>query len=123
MFLTAFVAITAIPCGVLLMVQPDGHLLRLSSNLISQSFLHNYFVPGLTLAFFVGGINLFATFKLWKKHYRGPFWAGAGGLMIIAFEVVQISVIQTYNWLQLVYLLIGFFIVLMALQIKHKELI
>lgn len=123
MFLTAFVAITAIPCGIMLMIQPDGHLLQLNSNLISQSFLHNYLVPGIALTFFVGCINLYAAFKLWKKHYRGAFWAGAGGLMIIAFEVVQISVIQTYDWLQFVYLLLGFFIVLMALQVKHKELI
>ena len=123
MFLTGFVAITAIPCGIMLMIQPDGHLLQLNINLINQSFLHNYLVPGIALTFFVGLVNLYAAFKLWKKHYRAAFWSGAGGLMIIAFEVVQITVIQTYNWLQLVYLLLGFFIVLMALQIKHKELI
>lgn len=120
---TGFVAITAIPCGILLMIQPDGHLLQLNLNLVSQSIFHNYFLPGLALAIPVGAVNFYATMLNWKKHYRAPFWSGIGGLMIIVFEVVEIMVIQSYNWMQILYLLLGFFIVLMALQIKHRELI
>lgn len=123
MILTGFVAITAIPCGLMMMIKPDGSLIQLDINLINQTFLKNFFVPGLVLTLFAGGVNLIAFIKLWKNDLKCLFWAGAGGIMIILFEIVQISVIKTFYWLQLVYLLCGFFTLLMALQLKHKELI
>ncbi|MFT3843799.1 MAG: hypothetical protein QM725_02005 [Lacibacter sp.] len=123
MILAAFIVITAVPCGLMMMIKPDGSLLQLDINLISHSFLRNYFVPGVALTFFAGGINLLALWMLWKNKKHGLFCSIAGGLMMIAFEVVQIAVIQTFSWLQLVYLLCGFFMVLIALQLKHKELI
>lgn len=121
--IVAFVAVTAIPCGVMMMMRPDGSLLQLDLQLISHSIFHNYFVPGLALTFFAGGISLFAAIQLFRKRKNALNWVITGGLMIVAFEVVQILVIQTYSWLQTVYLLCGFFMILIALQLKHKELI
>lgn len=123
LILAAFVAFTAIPCGIMMMIQPDGSLLQLELQLIRQSVFHNYFVPGIALTFFVGGVNLVAVIQLFRKKQNGLAWAIAGGLMIVAFEIVQLLVIQTYSWLQTVYLVCGFFMVLIALQLKHKELI
>lgn len=123
MLSTGFVAVTAIPCGLLMMIKPDGSLLQLELNLLSRSLFPDYFVPGIALAFFAGGVNLVALIKLWKRKTNAMNWAVSGGLMIIVFEIVQISSIRIFDWLQLLYLLIGFCIVLMSLQIKHKELI
>jgi hypothetical protein len=123
MILAAFIVITAVPCGLMMMIKPDGSLLQLDINLINHSFLRNYFVPGLALTFFAGGANLVAFLKLWKKNKQALLWAIAGGIMMMAFEVVQVAVIQTFSWLQLVYMLCGFFMLLIALQLKHKELI
>lgn len=123
MILAAFIVITAVPCGLMMMIKPDGSLLGLDINLVNHSFLRNFFIPGFALALFAGGINLTAFLKIWKKQKNALLWSIAGGLTMIVFEVVQIAVIQTFSWLQLVYLLCGFFMVLIALQLKHKELI
>lgn len=64
-----------------------------------------------------------AFLKIWKKQKNALLWCIAGGLMMMAFEIVQVAVIQTFSWLQLVYMLCGFFMLLIALQLKHKELI
>ena len=121
--IVAFVAVTAIPCGMMMMIKPDGSLLQLDMQLIRYSMFPNYFVPGFALTFFAGGINLVAAIRLFRNRKTALNWVITGGLMIVAFEVVQILVIQTYSWLQTVYLLCGFFMILIALQLKHKELI
>ncbi|NCU03866.1 MAG: hypothetical protein GXC73_07755 [Chitinophagaceae bacterium] len=121
--IVAFVAVTAIPCGIMMMIKPDGSLLQLDMQLIRHSTFPNYFVPGFALTFLAGGVNLVAVLQLFRKKQKALNWAIAGGLMIVAFEVVQILVIQTYSWFQTVYLLCGFFMILIALQLKHKELI
>lgn len=123
LIIVAFVAVTAIPCGVMMMIKPDGSMLQLDLQLIRHSIFPNYFVPGLALTFFAGGFTLFAAIQLLRKRKNALNWVITGGLMIVAFEVVQILVIQTYSWLQTVYLLCGFFMILIALQLKHKELI
>jgi len=122
MVMLAFTAITAIPCGVVLMIHPDNAF-GLSITLLENSVFKNYFIPGLVLTVLVGGVNFTAFFINYRKHDSSFLWTLAAGIMDIGWIVVQIWVIHSFSWFQLLYLLIGFATILIILQLKHKELI
>jgi hypothetical protein len=71
----------------------------------------------------VGGGNLLALLLHLRQGTNAFWYTLTAGILIAGWIVVQISLIRTFFWLQWMYLLSGFFIVLITLQLKHKELI
>jgi hypothetical protein len=120
--LLAFVAVTAIPSGLILMIRPTDAF-GMTTELLEKTPFPNFFWPGLILAAVVGGIHAtaFAFLMLQKEHFLR--WTLLAGLSIAGWILVQIFLIREFFWLQWVYLLAGFFTLLMGLQLKHKELI
>jgi hypothetical protein len=120
--LTGFVAVTAIASGAVLMLNPKDAF-SLQAAYLAHTPFQNYFIPGMILLFVVGGTNLLAFIINYKKHTTSFFWSLAAGLTISGWILVQIALLSAFSWLQILYLLIGLFILLMTLQLKHKELI
>ncbi len=105
--LQAFVALGALPCGVLLMISPDGSALKMSLAMLRGSPFTSFFWPGLLL-FAVNGIGQTAAAVLSFRGHRlaGPAGAVMGlGLMIWIF--VQVSLIGGGHWLQYLYFALG----------------
>jgi len=80
--LQAFVALGALPCGVLLMIDPSGAMLNMPLSMLKGSPFADFFWPGLVL---------FAVMGL--------------GLMIWIF--MQVSLIGGGHWLQYLYFALG----------------
>lgn len=122
LLLLGFVAVTAIPSGLVLMIRPSDAF-GMSTALLERTPFPNFFLPGLILAVVVGGIHAtaFGFLMLGKEHFLR--WTLLAGLSIAGWILVQLLLIHEFFWLQWVYLLTGFFILLMGLQLKHKELI
>jgi hypothetical protein len=102
-----FVALGALPCGVLLMVFPDGRALKMPLSMLKGSPFANFFWPGLIL-FAVNGLGQAAAAVLSFRCHRfaGPASAVMGlGLMIWIF--VQASMIGGGHWLQYLYFTLG----------------
>lgn len=118
----AFTAFTAIPSGVFLMLKPN-YAFGMPLDLLQNTPFHNFFIPGLVLSIVVGGSNLIGFYKVFKKQQSWFFWSLISGIMICGWIIVQIILIHEFFWLQWLYLLIGFFTLLVTLQLKHKELI
>ncbi len=106
-----FVSLTAIPCGILMIAAPDGRFLLLDPRLVEHSLLRTYLVPGMAL-FLVGLASLYAWWQRRRRAQGAWRWGMAAGAMLIAFELVQIAVIQQFHMLQVVYLVCGTFIVI-----------
>jgi hypothetical protein len=90
-----FVGVTAVAGGALLAAAPSGRYLAGDPAVLVHTPFHDFFVPGVLLAVFVGGGGLLAAALTWS---RGLFWqpyAILYALGLIVFEVVE-------------YLLIGF---------------
>lgn len=121
--LLGFVAFTAIPSGLLLMLQPDGSWLQLSTQLLQTAPFHTFFIPGLVLCLLVGSANLLALVKQLQQGTNAFWYTLTAGILIGGWIIVQIALIRTFFWMQWIYLLCGFFIILISLQLKHKELI
>jgi hypothetical protein len=96
--------ISALSSGILLILKPDGSLLKLPLYTIAGSPFMNFFIPGLVLAIFVGIYPLVIAFGLLKKPswdwpniinpFRSMHWSFAGslaaGLIAIIWLLVEL---------------------------------
>lgn len=122
LILLGFVAVTCISCGVMMIIEPSGSLLLLDLHWLKHTSFHNFSLPGFILIA-TGVVHFFSWYFIKMNKPSGMWWAVAAGILIIGYEVVQMILLQMTYWLQYIYIVLGFFIVLMALQLKHKELI
>lgn len=114
------VAFTAIPCGMMLVIEPDGSVLQMSLAVLSSTPFYSFLIPGVVLSVFVGGVNAIALVMcLFKKPFQYR-WAMAGGVILILWILAQLSMISGFHWLQLLYLGIGVLTILTAYQLRGK---
>lgn len=118
--LTAFVALTAIVSGALLVSYPDGSIFGMSTGLLKGTPFSNFLVPGIILCVVVGGTNLIAVILNMQTHPMRYNWAIAGAVMLIGWVIVQMLLLAVLHWLQFVYLGIGLMMVLLSWQLKGK---
>ena len=118
--LTAFVALTAITSGALLMSYPDGSLFGMSTVLLKATPFNSFFIPGLILFALVGCTNVIAVILNMKTHPLRYAWTIAGAIMLIGCVVVQMLLIGVMHWLQFAYIAIGLMMLLLSWQLKGK---
>lgn len=117
--LTAFVALTAILSGALLVSHPDGSLLNLSVDLLKATPFKNFLVPGILLTVVIGAVNLVAVILNMQRHPLRYDWAIAGAIVTICWILFQMFLSLTH-WLHFGYLIIGIVMILLAWQLKGK---
>ncbi len=83
-------------------------------------FAGDYLVPALALGVIVAGSALVAmvTVLFWSR--LGGAMATLSALMIVGFEVVEMSVVS-FHWLQAAYLVLGFAIAVLGLRLWAVE--
>lgn len=121
--LSGFIGLSAILSGMLMVLHPDGSLINLSIALLEGTPFKDFQVPGLLLAFLVGGINCMALLYNIQKHPKRFNWAIAGGIIVCLWIIVQMMLIHSVYWLHFVYLAAGILVILTGLHLKGKELI
>jgi peptidoglycan/LPS O-acetylase OafA/YrhL len=121
--LSGFIGLSAILSGMLMVLHPDGSLINLSIALLEGTPFKDFQVPGLLLAFLVGGINCMALLYHIQKHPKRFNWAIAGGIIVCLWIIVQMMLIHSVYWLHFVYLAAGILVILTGLHLKGKELI
>jgi len=87
--LNILLAVTAIPGGIMLLVNfyaPPVEQLQ-------GSIFNNFTIPGLALAVIVGGSAIVATIFLLKKSKFGTMLTATAGVIIMFFEFVEVLVI------------------------------
>jgi hypothetical protein len=122
LILLGFVGVTAVSCGAMMMIEPSGSLLMLDLHWLKPTPFKTYALPGLILSI-VGAVHLYSWTRVKADARNSLWWAVSAGVLIMGYEVVQMILLQMTYWLQYSYIIFGFFIVLMSLQLKHKELI
>jgi hypothetical protein len=117
------VAFTSLISGLILVSYPDGSVMEMSVDLLITSPFKNFLIPGIVLTILVGGTNLMAVFFNMKRSANRYDWALAGGIVTCGWVLVQMLLINTFFWLQFVYLGVGIVVMLIAYQLKGKALI
>ncbi|MBL7747975.1 MAG: hypothetical protein JNM19_11135 [Chitinophagaceae bacterium] len=119
-FLLVFAGGASFVSGLMMISSPDGSNLNLPLSLLEGTPFDNYLVPGIILAFIVGGINMAAVALNLQRHKARYNWAQAGGVVLGGWIIVQMILIHTVHWLHFIFLGLGVLIILVAYQLKGK---
>jgi hypothetical protein len=119
--LMGFVALSAIPSGIMMMIFPGGNPMNMPLSMLEGSPFHNFFWPGLILVCIIG-LGHAAALVLGVKH-RPLFEpaAAAMGLSLIIWLFVQVSMIGGGHWLQILYFSLGTAEVALAVLLLKKQ--
>ncbi len=108
--------ITAMLGGALLVIAPDGSLLRAPLAALRYSPFSTFLVPGLVLLLVVGMGNAIAAWRVARDTEAGRESAFVAGVILLGWIVGEMLLLRTLNWLQLGYLAIAIAIVFEAVR-------
>ncbi|HSB67476.1 MAG TPA: hypothetical protein VLD65_12940 [Anaerolineales bacterium] len=105
--LQAFIALGAIAAGFIFIKDPSGASLGFSVSILEGSIFPDFLVPGLFL-FLVNGVGSLvgAVLSFTKNRYAAPA-AMALGAILVAWIVIQVSIIRSIHWLHGLYFGLG----------------
>ena len=115
-----FTAFTAIVCGIMLWVRPDGSLMHMPASWLAQTPFSSYLVPGMVLCVVVGGSALWALASMLLKKPFALLVSMLAGVMLGGWIVVQYLLLRMYHPLQLVYLLLATAILVLG-WLLHRQ--
>lgn len=119
--LLLLVAFTATITGLLLITEPRGSYLGMSTEILSSTPFKDFFLPGLMLMLIVGGISFMAIFHVRKNNKESYNWTLISGIVVCAWIIGEAIFINIY-WLEFIYLALGSLIILLSFQLKGKWL-
>lgn len=121
-------------CGVLLILAPDGHLMRMPLTMLGKTPFSSFLIPGLLLFVFVGIYPLAVAYSLFARpawawpNWINPFkrmdwaWAAslAAGIAVLVWIVAQMIMLNAVSFLHVLYLAWGIAIIALTLQPKIR---
>lgn len=123
MLLTALIALTAIVIGGFMIADTGANYLRLPDSLLTGTPFVDFIIPGIVLCFVIGTANLIAFVSLLKHDRVSISYAMVAGLLLCVLIVAQIILTGVTFWLHYIFLGLGLIVMLVALQLKGKQLI
>ncbi len=123
LILVAFVSLTALLSGLLLMSIPDGSILNLSVSILKNTHFSNFQFPGFLMVLIVGLVNLLALFYIMQHHPLRYNYALAGGIALLMWILVQFVFVSELFWINSLFTTIAIAIILMSYQLKGKAII
>jgi len=105
--LQAFVALGALPCGVLLMAFPKGTVLNMPLSMLKDSPFVSFFWPGLILFAVIGIGHAAAAVMSFRRHRFCGLAGAVMGLGLMIWIFMQASMIGGGHWLQYLYFALG----------------
>lgn len=115
-----FVALSAIPSGITMMVSPGGEPMEMPLSMLDGTPFSNFFWPGLLLFGVIGLGHALALFLGLKRRTLFEPVAAALGLGLIIWLYVQVSMIGGGHWLQILYFILGTTEVALAVLLLRK---
>jgi hypothetical protein len=137
--LMLFQALGGIAGGLLLIIRPDGSIMRMPVSCLTGSPFHNFLIPGICLFIFLGlmpALTSWGLFRKPKSRWFGLFniylkrhWSWAYslyiGIMLIFWIDIEVMVIGYGSVLQGFYGMLGIVIIILALlpkTMKHYKI-
>lgn len=118
--LQAFIGLGGVAGGIGLVADPSGGNVGMTTESLAGSPFASYLVPGLVLLG-VNGIGSLAGAFLTYFNRRFAAEAAAGlGAFLMAWILVQVSVIGLVHWLQPLYFALGFLELVLGLSLRTK---
>jgi hypothetical protein len=120
--LLAFLGITAIYGGLMLIMDPSGQRMQMPLSFLEQSPFSDYLIPGIILFLFNGVLSLVVMMFLLLKSQHAPWLIILQGAVLITWLVVQIIMVGAfYAPLHLPYLLVGALLVVFGILLRKRK--
>ncbi len=116
-----FVALLAIPSGILMLLEPDGSGLGLSLDILQDSPFTNFIIPGLFLLTVNGIAQGFAAFSSFRQFSYYRTLGFILGIILVLWIMVQIFHIGLTHFLQVIFFFIGIAEVILSVYLLNTK--
>ena len=120
-FILFFCAVSALFGGGAFIIKPSGELLQIPASYLEHSPFNDFLVPGIVLFSFVGISSIVVAIIVMTKRRFYPLALVYQGCVLIIWIVVQLIMIRSFSFLQLVYFVTGMFLILSGIYFKRKD--
>lgn len=129
-FLLSFLSVSALTGGACLIISPDGKLLKMPLELLNGSVFSSFLIPGIILFVVLGlfpmlpliGLikhsenSFLMSFNLFQKMYWAWSFTIYVSTVLIIWLITQIIIIGGFNFIQVLYFVVAFLIIIFALS-------
>lgn len=126
--LLVFQGVSAIPAGLLLIVDPTGAKMHMPLSMLRDSPFRDFLIPGLILGvglglgaflvaaglFFLPALPLVERLSAFKGTHWSRWAAITFGLALMIWILVQVAIMGAGSWLQVLYFAVGLAVVGLA---------
>lgn len=96
-------------------------VVQLSSGLLQGTPFVDFTVPMLLLAIVVGGSSLLAAAMVFIRREWSVFLAAVAGLVMIAWEITEVAMVQQFSWLEVFFVAVGLVVIGLASYLWMTE--
>lgn len=121
-FFLSVLCFTALATGLVFMIHPM-YPFGLSLSPLAYTPFENYFLPGLLITTLVGGVSLVALILQLQELKSAFSWTLLSALISISWLLIQMKLFNDFHWIQWTLVLMGILLIMISLQLKHRELI
>ena len=118
-----FSGISACFGGWMLITSPDGSSLGMTTGLLEYSPFTDFLIPGIVLFTVIGLFSLVTAYLVVRQVTRYSFLVILMGLILIGWIVVQAIMIQTVNYLHVIFVSAGLLLVVSGLLLRKQDII
>ncbi len=118
-----FSGISACFGGWMLITSPDGSSLGMTTGLLEYSPFTDFLIPGIVLFTVIGLFSLVSAYLVVRQVTRYSFLVILMGLILIGWIVVQAIMIQTVNYLHVIFVSAGLLLVVSGLLLRKQDII
>lgn len=117
--LQSLVALSAIPAGMLMIMQPDGSKLGIPIEMLDASPFSDFLIPGIFLFSINGLAQGFAGLSSFMQY---KFYRTLGfilGIVLVLWIMIQVYFINPIHFLQVIYFIIGLIEVVLSVYLLN----
>ena len=114
-------SVGALGGGLQFVIDPTGESIGMSTELLAGSPFADYLIPGVILFTVLGVYPLVVCYGLYTRRQWAWLAALSVGVALIVWIVVQGAIIGFGHWLQWLYLLFGFVLVLLTVHPSVRQ--
>jgi len=119
--LQAFIGLGALGGGFMLVRDPSGSALGLPMSFLEGSLFPDFLVPGMFLLAVNGvGSMIGAGLSFTRRRYALEI-AIVLGVILVAWIVIQVVIISSFHWLQVLYFILGVVEIGIGLHIRRRR--
>ncbi len=121
LLILAFITLSAIVAGVLFLMDPDGSLLGISYSYLSDSPFKNFWIPAMVLLLVVGIPGIVVSMITYKSLPGYLKYIVGYAIIIIVFIVIQVKLVESYNYLNTIYILLAVLLLVLVKLISTQK--